>query len=46
MSKWIKGMVIGTVIGVTIGSMINMDDVACVTKRYVRKGKRMLRNMM
>ncbi len=46
MTKWIKGIVIGTVIGVTIGSMIDMNEMSCMTKRYMRKGKRMLRNMM
>lgn len=46
MYKIIKGMVIGTMLGVALGSMMNMDDMTCTAKKYIRKGKRMLNNMM
>lgn len=46
MSKWIKGMVVGAVIGVAIGSMINMDDMTCMAKKYMRKGRRIINSMM
>lgn len=46
MSKLLKGMVLGTMIGVALGSMMNMDDMTCTAKRYIRKGKRIINNMM
>lgn len=46
MSKIIKGMVVGTMLGVALGSMMNMDDMTYKAKKCIRKGKRMLNSMM
>ncbi len=45
MNRLFKGILIGSVIGITV-SMLDVDNMSKMTKKCMKKGRRIIKNIM